>query len=187
MDYENLLKSSWSFQKDNLVTYAIAIIVAFIGMIFVVTIAPLYYGLVHMAVKGARFQPVEIGDVFEGFKKENFVRSWIYMLIYIVVIGIAGEITSILATIVGIVFIFGMPLLVIKGYSGIDAIKGTFELVQAYPLETIVLYVIMVILYIIGAIPLGLGLLITVPLFQITLAKATMELEGAGSSTTTIE
>lgn len=186
MDYENLLKSSWSFQKDNLVTYIIATLVAFIGMIFIVTIAPLYYGLVHIAVKGARSQPVEVNDVFEGFRNGNFIRSWIYMLIYIVVIAIAGQIASILATIVGIVFIFGMPLLVIKGYSGIDAIKGTFELVQAYPVETIVLYVIMIVLYIIGSIPLGLGLLITVPLFQIALAKATMELEGAGSPTTTI-
>ncbi len=178
MNYEGLLKDSWNFQKDNIVTYAVATLIAFVGMILIVTIAPLFYGLVHIAVKGARSQPVEINDVFEGFKNGNFVRSWIYMIIYLVVVGIASEIASILGTIVGIIFIFGMPLLVIKGYSGVDAVKETFELVKANPVESLVLYIIMAVLYIIGAIALGVGLLITVPLFQILLARATMELSG---------
>jgi uncharacterized membrane protein len=175
VNYEGLLKSSWNFQKDNIVTYAVATLIAFVGMILIVTIAPLYYGLVHMAVKGARSQPVEINDVFEGFRNGNFVRSWIYMIIYLVVVGIASEIATILGTIVGIIFIFGMPLLVLKGYSGVDAVKGTIELVKTNPVETLVLYIIMAVLYFIGAIALLIGLLITVPLFQIFLAKATME------------
>ena len=178
MNYEGLLKDSWNFQKDNIVTYAVATLIAFVGMILIVTIAPLFYGLVHIAVKGARSQPVEINDVFEGFKNGNFVRSWIYMIIYMVVVGIASEIASILGTIVGIIFIFGMPLLVIKGYSGVDAVKETFELVKANPVESLVLYIIMAVMYIIGAIALVVGLLITVPLFQIFLARATMELSG---------
>ncbi|AFV24591.1 hypothetical protein Mpsy_2387 [Methanolobus psychrophilus R15] len=181
MNYEGLLKSSWDFQKNNIVVYAVATLIAFVGSIFIVTIAPLYYGLVHMAVKGARSQPVEINDVFEGFRNGNFVRSWIYMIIYLVVVGIASEIASILGTIVGIIFIFGMPLLVLKGYSGVDAVKGTIELVKTNPVETLVLYIIMAVLYIIGAIALLIGLLITVPLFQIFLAKATMEVSGANA------
>lgn len=178
MNYEGLLKDSWNFQKDNIVTYAVATLIAFVGMILIVTIAPLFYGLVHIAVKGARSQPVEINDVFEGFRNGNFVRSWIYMIIYLVVVGIASEIASILGTIVGIIFIFGMPLLVIKGYSGVDAVKETFELVKSNPVESLVLYIIMAVLYIIGAVALVVGLLITVPLFQIFLARATMELSG---------
>ena len=178
MNYEGLLKSSWNFQKDNIVTYAVATLIAFVGMILIVTIAPLYYGLVHMAVKGARSQPVEINDVFEGFRNGNFVRSWVYMIIYLVVVGIASEIASILGTIVGIIFIFGMPLLVIKGYGGVDAVKETFELVKTNPVETLVIYIIMAVLYFIGAIALLIGLLITVPLFQIFLAKVTMEVAG---------
>ena len=181
MNYEGLLKNSWNFQKDNIVTYAVATLIAFVGMIFIVTIAPLYYGLVNVAVKGARSQPVEINDVFEGFRNGNFVRSWVYMLIYLIVVGIASEIASILGTIVGIVFIFGMPLLVIKGYSGVDAVKETFELVKANPVESLVLYIIMAVLNVIGAIALIIGLLITAPLSMIFLAKATMEVAGTNA------
>ncbi|MDK2912515.1 MAG: hypothetical protein PWR29_1472 [Methanolobus sp.] len=190
MNYEGLLKDSWSFQKDNIVTYAVATLIAFFGMILIVTIAPLYYGLVHMAVKGARSQPVEINDVFEGFRNGNFVRSWIYMIIYLIVAGIASEIATVLSTIIGIVFIFGMPLLVIKGYSGVDAVKETFELVKANPVEALVLYIIMAVLNVIGAIALLIGLLITAPLSQIFLAKATMEVAGettqSGDSSATV-
>ncbi|MDW7732220.1 MAG: hypothetical protein SCH66_07310 [Methanolobus sp.] len=178
MDYESLLKSAWNFQKDNIVTYAIALLIAAIGSILIVTIAPLAYGFTYMTVKGARGEPVEINDVFEGFRNGNFIRSWIYMLIYIVVLAIAGEIHSILSTIVGIVFIFGLPLLVIKGYSGVDAVKGTFELVKENPVEAIILYVIIAVLYVIGAIALLIGLLITAPLAQIFLAGATIDLAG---------
>ncbi|WP_406656602.1 hypothetical protein V7O62_12175 [Methanolobus sp. ZRKC2] len=178
MDYESLLKSSWNFQKDNIVTYAVATIIAFIGMIFIVTIAPLAYGLTYMGVKGARNEPIEINDVFEGFRDGNFIRSWIYMLIYIIVLAIAGAIHSILSTIVGILFIFGLPLLVIKGYSGIDAIQETFETVKENPVESLVLYVIILVLNVIGVIALLIGLLITAPLSQILLAGVTLELTG---------
>ncbi|WP_281361331.1 hypothetical protein [Methanolobus zinderi] len=41
MDYESLLKSAWNFQKDNIVTYAVGALIAFIGSILIVTIAPL--------------------------------------------------------------------------------------------------------------------------------------------------
>ncbi len=178
MNYEGLLKDSWNFQKNNIVTYVLGTLIAIVGMVLIVTIAPLYYGLVNMAVKGARSQTVVINDVFEGFKGGNFIRSWVYMLIYLIVISIASEILTVLGTIVAIVFLFGMPLLVIKGYSGIDAVKGTFELVKANPVETIILYITMVILYFVGTLALMVGLLITVPLYQIVLAKATIELAG---------
>ncbi|TGC08041.1 hypothetical protein [Methanolobus halotolerans] len=184
MDYEGLLKNSWDFQKDNIVTYAVAALIAFVGSILIVTIAPLAYGFTYMAVKGARKEPVEINDVFEGFRNGNFIRSWIYMLIYLVVLGIAGQIHSILSTIVGIVFIFGLPLLVIKGYSGVDAVKETFEIVKENPVESLILYVIIAVLNVIGAIALLIGLLITAPLSQIMLANATLELSGKTHQTT---
>ncbi len=178
MDYESLLKSAWNFQKDNIVTYAVGALIAFIGSILIVTVAPLAYGFTYMAVKGARNEPVEINDVFQGFKDGNFIQSWIYMIIYLVVLGIAGQIHSILSTIVGIVFIFGLPLLVIKGYDGIDAVKETFEIVKENPVEAIIIYVIIAVLNVIGAIALLIGLLITAPLSQIFLAGATMDIAG---------
>ncbi|WMW22233.1 hypothetical protein RE476_12825 [Methanolobus mangrovi] len=176
MDYEVALKNSWNVVKDNLVTFIVGLLITAVGSILIVTIAPLVYGFTFMAVKGARGEIVEINDVFEGFKKDNFIRSWTFMLVYMVVAGILGEIASILSTIVGILFMFTMPLLVIKGYGGIDGIKESIEIVKTVPVESIIVYVITLVLTMIGAILLGVGLLITVPISTVFLANATFEL-----------
>jgi hypothetical protein len=64
MDIEKLLKDSWEIFKNNLVAYIIGALITIFGSIIVITSAPLAYGLTYMAVKGARGETVEIGDVF---------------------------------------------------------------------------------------------------------------------------
>ncbi|MEZ5334843.1 MAG: hypothetical protein R2741_06230 [Methanolobus sp.] len=98
------------------------------------------------------------------------------MIIYLVVIMIAAKIASILSTIVGILFMFSMPLLVIKGYSGIDAIKESIEIIKQNPVESIIIYVIMLVLNMIGMLLLLVGVLITAPIGMVVLARATLEL-----------
>lgn len=178
MDYEIGLKNSWNVVKNNLVTFIVGLLIAALGSILIVTIAPLAYGFTSMAVKGARGEQIEISDVFVGFNKDDFIRSWTFMLIYIVIAAILGEIASILSTIVGILFMFTMPLLVIKGYGGIEGITGSIEIIKTVPVESIIVYVIMLVLNMIGALLLGVGLLVTVPISTVFLANATFELSG---------
>ncbi|MDA0525807.1 hypothetical protein [Methanococcoides alaskense] len=178
LDYEIGLKNSWNVVKDNLVTFIVGLLIAAVGSILIVTIAPLAYGFTSMAVKGARGEQIEISDVFVGFNKDDFIRSWTFMLIYIVIAAILGQIASILSTIVGILFMFTMPLLVIKGYSGIEGITESIEIIKKVPVESIIVYVIMLVLNMIGAFLLGIGLLVTVPISTVFLANATFELSG---------
>ncbi|MBP1908214.1 hypothetical protein [Methanolobus bombayensis] len=177
LDYELLLKNSWNVVKENIVTFVVGLLITAIGSILIVTIAPLFYGFTSMAIKGARGEMIEINDVFVGFSKDNFIRSWTFMIIYLVVAGILGEIASILSTIIGILFMFSMPLLVIKeGTGGIEAITESIEIVKTSPVESIVVYVITIVLNMIGALLLGIGLLITAPISTVILAYATFEL-----------
>jgi hypothetical protein len=176
LDYEVLLKNSWNVVKDNLVTFIVGLLITVFGSIFIVTIAPLAYGFTSMTVKGARGEQIEISDVFVGFNKDDFIRSWVYMLIYMVIAGILGQIASILSTIVGILFMFALPLLVIKGYGGIEAITESIEIIKAKPVESIIVYVIMLVLFMIGALLLGIGMLVTAPIATVLLAYATLEL-----------
>jgi uncharacterized membrane protein len=176
LDYELSLKNSWNVVKENIVTFIVGLLITVIGSVLIVTIAPLVYGFTSMAVKGARGEAIEIGDVFEGFKKDNIIRSWTFMIIYLIIAGILGEIASILSTIIGILFMFSMPLIVIKGSSGIEAIAESIEIVKTAPVESIIVYVITVVLNVIGIILLGIGVLITAPISTVFLAYATFEL-----------
>lgn len=176
LDYEAGLKNSWNVVKENLVTFIVGLLIAAVGSILIVTIAPLAYGFTSMAVKGARGETIEISDVFAGFNKDDFIRSWVYMLIYLVIAGILGQIASILSTIIGILFMFALPLLVIKGYGGIEAITESIEIIKANPVESLVVYAITLVLFVIGMILLGIGVLITGPIATVFLANATFEL-----------
>ncbi len=176
LDYESSLKNSWNVVKENIVTFAVALLITVIGSILIVTLAPLVYGFTSMAIKAARGERIEINDVFVGFNKDDFIRSWTFMLVYLIVAGILGQIASILSTIVAILVMFTMPLLVIKGYGGIDGITESIEIVKTAPVESIVVYVIMLVLNMIGAILLGIGLLVTAPISTVFLAYATFEL-----------
>lgn len=215
MNYEGLLKGAWNFQKDNIVTYAVATLIVAFGSILIITSAPLIYGLMYMAVKGSRSETVQIDDVFEGFRNGNFIRSWTYALIpivifvaYIVVMNILTYIFSIISSILamlvgfilsiaflivsialGIVFLFGLPLLVTREYSGIDAAKESIELIKANPTESVVTYIVLIILNILGSIPFV--SLVTTPLSFMFLSRVIMELPGGATqsgttSTTTV-
>ncbi|WP_340819070.1 hypothetical protein [Methanolobus sp. WCC4] len=181
MDYEVLLKNSWNIVKDNIVTFIVGLLIAVIGSILIVTIAPLAYGYTFMAIKGVRGEIPEIGDVFEGFKKDNFIRSWTYMLIAIVASVIIGQIpylSSILSLIMGVLLMYTMPLLIIRGYGGIDGITESIEMVQAVPIESVIIYVIINVLIFIGMLLIGIGVLITAPIAAVFIAGATTELAG---------
>ncbi|MDY0388103.1 MAG: hypothetical protein RBT65_13440 [Methanolobus sp.] len=178
LDYEMALKNSWNVVKNNIVTFIVGLLIAVVGSILIITIAPLAYGFTYMAVKGARGETIEINDVFAGFNKNDFIRSWTFMLIYIVFAAMLGQISSILSTIVAIFVMFTMPLLVIKGYDGIEGIKESIEIIKTSPVESIVVYAIIFVLNMIGALLFGIGVLITGPITAVFLASATFELAG---------
>ena len=181
LDYEILLKNSWNIVKENIVTFIVGLLIVALGSILIVTIAPLAYGFMFMALKAVRGEIPEVGDVFEGFKKDNFIRSWTYMIVVFVASMIIGQIpyiSSILSLLLSLLLMYTMPLLVIKGYGGIDGITGSVEMVQAVPVESIIIFVIMYVLIFIGMLLLGVGVLITAPIATVFLAGATTELTG---------
>ena len=106
-------------------TYIIATLVAMIGSILIVTIAPLFYGLVDMAVRGVKGEPIDYKDVFSGF--DHFVRSWGFAIVAAVLLLVGYMLLIIPGIILSILLLYAFPLLVIRGYSGVDAIKESIE------------------------------------------------------------
>lgn len=183
MDFDiivNSLKKAWGDFTSNAVALIVGLLIAVIGSILIVTIAPLFYGLYSMILKATRGEKVEIKDVFCGFKSFSvFIRSWIYYLVYLVVAFVIGIITGILVsvspalTIIGslLTFIWGLvTLFAIYVYimtpseNAIYAYKEGFNIFKENLLMTLVTYIVMYILVVIGAILLLVGLLVTVPI-----------------------
>ncbi|ADE36928.1 hypothetical protein [Methanohalophilus mahii] len=164
MDYEKIFSDTWEVFKENFVTYLIATLVAMIGSILIVTIAPLLYGLVEMAVRGVKGEPIDYKDVFSGF--DNFVRSWVFVLVAVILLAIGYMLLIIPGLILSILLLYAFPLLVIRGYSGIDAIKESIEIGKNNFLDTAIISVILWIISGIGSYVIF-GSLITTPIVVI--------------------
>ena len=178
MDYENLLKESWTVLRNNLGVYIAATLIVIFGSIFVVTLAPLAYGYSYIAIKGLRTGKVEINDVFEGFRSNNFIRSWIVTLIGVVVYFAAALIHSLLGVLVTLFLLYAMFLLVMRGCGSIAALQGSIEVVKRNPIESIILFAMIYIINIVGMLALIVGLLIAVPLGEILTARVLFGLIG---------
>lgn len=175
MELEKLLKDSWEIFQKNLVVYIIGAVIAIIGSVIVITAAPLYYGLTYMASKGARGETVEINDVFAGFKPDKFIQSWILFLALGIPIFI-GFLLLILPGIIlsiafGILFLYALPLMVLKNASAIDALKESLEIAKTNLPDTIVLVIVFMVLNAIGS-AVWVGTFLTMPFSLILLILA---------------
>jgi len=85
------VKKAFDTFVENIIAYIIGILIVFVGSIFIVTIAPLLYGLYYMVIKGTRGEKVEIKDVFYGFSSLSvIIRAWIGLIGFIIVPAIVG-------------------------------------------------------------------------------------------------
>jgi hypothetical protein len=104
MDFDAItesVKKAFDAFMQNIVVYIVGFLIAIVLCIFIITIAPLIYGLYYMIIKGTRGEKVEIKDVFYGFSSLGIIiRSWIgvivYGLIYFIVSFIIGMISAII-------------------------------------------------------------------------------------------
>ena len=72
------LKRATGIFIANIAAYLAGIVIAVLGSVLIVTVAPFIYGLYYMAIKGTRGEEVKIKDVFYGFSSTDmFTRTWV--------------------------------------------------------------------------------------------------------------
>ncbi|MDR0767518.1 MAG: hypothetical protein LBE57_03620 [Methanosarcinales archaeon] len=202
MDFDIItssLKKGWEAFTGNAVAFIVGFLIALIGSILIVTIAPLFYGFYYMAVKASRGEKLAIKDVFYGFKSFGlFIRAWIYFIVVFLLAIIIGIITSILTMVLTYIHVslalVGMLISILLSIvfsltifytmyiyimtpskNIIYALKEGFGVFKGNVLMTIVAYIVYYILTLIGMILLGIGLLITIPIamvFTVSVLKA---------------
>jgi len=101
MDFDLIttaVKKAFDTYVENIVVYIISALIAVFGSCFIITSAPLAYGLYSMILKGTRGEKAEIKDILYGFSSlDIFIRSWIGVLALAVIpicISIAFTILS---------------------------------------------------------------------------------------------
>lgn len=126
-------------------------------------------GTTVITLRAIRGQDFSFAMLFEQKKRVLF-----YVLTTIVV-GIVAAVGFILFIIPGIIWLLmnavTMLLFVDKGTSTMDSIRQSIDLTKGYRMKLFLWGLVTIGLYILGAIPLGLGLLVVTPVISLTSAK----------------
>jgi uncharacterized membrane protein len=124
-------------------------------------------GLYYMGVKAARGEPIEIGDVFAGFKLfPNLVGA--YFLVQLLVI--AGMILCVLPGLImqGLMMLV-VPIIMDQKVGPVRAIQMSFEVLKREWWMPILFFIVVSILSGLGAIACGIGIIFTLPLMFISM------------------
>lgn len=103
----------------------------------------------------------------EAFSVPNMQNVLIWAVVWAVVSGLLNTISAglgIVTAVIGFLTMFAYPFIIDRNQSWIDGVKGSVQMVTQNLGSTILLALALIGINILGAIPCGLGLLITVPM-----------------------
>ena len=172
-NFDKYFSEGWDlFRKDpgQLILYTIILLAISIGLGLIPIIGPVASLLIGPALNAGFYVglrridqggKVEIGDFFKSFD------SWLQLFLFALVSGLLAALAFILLIIPGIWFAvaisLGYPLVVFAKTEFWDSIKLSVKLVNKKWFNFLGLLIVLAFINIIGAILLGLGLLITIP------------------------
>jgi len=134
-------KNGWQAFTRNFVPLAVAQLITTLLSMTVILIPIMWAGMFRMAIKSARGQSVEVGEVFSGFS--DFGRYFVGGLLYlgIMIVGILACCIGIFPAMGLVLFLF--PLMVDKGYTAGQAYNVCWDY---FKIEWIMLIVTAIIL-----------------------------------------
>jgi len=169
----NVFKKSFDLFKNQFVALIIGTLIAIIGMIFIITIPPLIFGIYYMCAQLSKGKTIQISDVFKGFN--YFFRSWgITILVFLSII--LGLILFVIpGLLLMILFQYVIAVAIIEDKGVIDSLKRSFNLAERNFSFSIILWILIMIISSIGALT-RIGVLITLPFTFLVTTVATLEL-----------
>jgi len=144
---------------------------AVINLVAQVLAAGLYKGATHVT-DGQAF---DLGDMLDGWDKTQVV---IASLIIAVATFVGTLLCYVPGLIVGFLAQYTLLFIVDKQMGAVDAIKASVRLVNAHLSQTLVYYLLALVVLFVGAILCGIGLLVAAPVALIGLAYTFRRLQG---------
>ena len=145
-------------------------IVALIGMIFIITIPPLIFGLYYMCVQVMKGKTIKFTDVFKGF--DYFFRSWGLILLSLLAISVGLIFLIIPGLILIILFQYAIAVAIIENKGPIEALRRSYQIGKENFIFSIVLLIVLSVIQSIGTVT-RVGMLLTIPFVTLCMVVAT--------------
>ncbi|MBD2072581.1 hypothetical protein H6F86_01505 [Phormidium sp. FACHB-592] len=187
--WATLKKNLGGFVGFTLVVFLINIAIAKINqsaspvgtLISLLISGPLNAGFFIVAFKLLRNRATTFGDFFRGFN--NFLPLFLVSLISSVMIGIGFLLIIIPGIYLAVAYTFALPLVLEKKMNFWDGMEFSRKLISKNWFSFFGFAFVLVLLNLAGALLLGIGLLVTIPLSVCAIAAAYADIIGLPSST----
>lgn len=144
--------------------------ILFFVMMFAISAAALIImgGMYRMAIKQMRGETISIGDMFSV--TDVLLQLFIAALLVSLITSVANGFCYVPGLIAGGTLMLAIPLVVDQRMGALQAISQSWNLLKNDIVMATVFYFLLMLLQLLGAIPCGLGLLVTFPLWPLSIA-----------------
>jgi len=164
MNVENMLndvlKKSWNLFKNQYVALIIGTLIGIIGMIFIITIPPLVFGIYFMCINAAKGKKVEISDVFSGF--DYFFTSWGMFILMFIALTIGFTLLVIPGILLTIMFGYAIAVAITEKKGAFKSLERSYEIAKKNFSFSLMLWIIVAIVNFIG-VALQIGVIVSIP------------------------
>ena len=169
----DIVKKAYTLFKKQYVAFILGTLVALVGMIFIITIPPLIFGISFMCVKLVKGEKIEISDVFKGFN--YFFRSWALLVtgFFSVLVGLVFLIIPGLLLIV--LFQYAVAIAILEDRGAISSLKRSYALGKENFTFSVVFLILMMVIDGLGSYT-RIGVLITTPFTMLCTVLAAKKL-----------
>lgn len=142
-----------------------------VSSLFGLLLSPLFLGLIYIADKANKKQPIEFTDLFYGYKN-NFVNILIYSVISGLILTIGFTLCVLPGLLILPLFFIGYPILIFENATAMEALSKSFNIAKDNYGTFIGVAFLSFLISMAGVILCGIGLLATAP-FYIVAAYST--------------
>jgi len=174
MKVDDVVNESINVYKKNFVVFTIATLIFMFGSIFIITIAPLFLGLIYMSLKAIQGEEVEIADVFKGFN--YFILSWILLIVESLVILVGFIFLIIPGLLLSMMLLYSYAILINENRGAIDSIQRSYKIARRNFHFTLMVGVIYWVLSLLGFFT-AIVVIFTTPIISIFTTMAYLKLK----------
>lgn len=184
------LKEGFEAVKADVIGYAFPALILFgvcITIVGTLIAAPLICGFYNIIFKRMKGQGSSTGDLLKGF--DVFLDAFLAGIIFMALIFVVSRIPVlglILSFLIGAAFIFVLPLIWEKRFSFIEAIRESFRLFKENWTQLLLFYFVGSLVGSVGILLLGIGIILTFPIYLYATACLYRDWVGFDSTTTAL-
>ena len=155
-----IVTKSFNIFKKQYVTLILGTLVALLGMVFIITIPPLVFGIYFMCINAAKGKKAQISDIFRGF--DYFFTSWGLFIVAFLAIVVGLALLVIPGLLLMVMFQYAAVFAILEKKGAISSLERSYEIAKKNFAFSAVLMILIAVLNSIGGL-VRIGVLITIP------------------------